>query len=342
MVSSALPLQPHLTVTNKAFHYFPRESFGVSKEAGKSNACIGRLQIHLRSNTHYYNLKGKKMDTWEVTFDETRNEENTETESGNGNGTNVGKIERIASAVGGGALIGYALKNRSKGGIALGLLGAGLLYRGASGQCEAYRALGINTASSDTTEEIARDVHIEKSITINHSPAELYKFWRNLENLPVFMEDLESVTPLDGARSHWVASGPGGKRIEWDAEIYNEKEGEMIAWRSLAGSDITNAGSVHFDPAPDGRGTYVKVTLNYNPPGGKAAALFAKLFGKEPGQLVEHNLKRLKQLIETGEIPTTEGQPSGRAVKGDNAQPENILTASQPRTRAATAGEELA
>lgn len=256
------------------------------------------------------------MNTWEVTFDENRTSEEAGT-SKNDKSTNVGKIERIASAIGGGALIGYAVKSRSKGGIALGLLGAGLLYRGASGQCEAYRAFGINTADTEGAEEVARDVHIEKSITINRSPAELYKFWRDFENLPKFMEGLESVNKLDETRSHWVATGPAGKTVEWDAEIYNEKEGELIAWRSLSGSDITNAGSVHFSPAPDGRGTYLQVTLNYNPPGGKAAALFAKLFGQEPGQLVEHNLKRLKQLIETGEIPTTEGQPSGRVAMSE-------------------------
>jgi uncharacterized membrane protein len=296
------------------------------------------------------------MDTWEVTFEEHRGEENQEAEEGqfnapndgdtHGGGANVGKIERIASAIGGGALIGYALKSRSKGGIALGLLGAGLLYRGATGQCEAYRAFGIDTANlAEDSEDVARDVHIEKSITINRSPAELYKFWRDFENLPRFMENLESVTKLDDQRSHWVATVPGGKKIEWDAEIYNEKEGELIAWRSLAGSDITNAGSVHFEPAPDGRGTYLKVTLNYNPPGGKAAALFAKLFGQEPGQLVEHNLKRLKQLIETGEIPTTEGQPSGRVQKtastGERKQ-DKLASKAPVRSKAAAAGEEVA
>ncbi len=253
------------------------------------------------------------MDTWEVTFDEGREAE--EGTNKNDNSANVGKIERIASAIGGSALIGYALKSRSKGGIALGLLGAGLLYRGASGQCEAYRAFGINTADTEGTEDVARDVHIEKSITINRTPQELYKFWRDFENLPKFMEGLDSVTKTDETRSHWVATGPAGKTVEWDAELYNEKEGELIAWRSLAGSDVTNAGSVHFTGAPDGRGTYLKVVLNYNPPGGKAAALFAKLFGQEPGQLVEHNLKRLKHLIETGEIPTTEGQSSGRVAR---------------------------
>jgi uncharacterized membrane protein len=283
------------------------------------------------------------MDTWEVTFDEKPETEELQIDNANGRGANVGKIERIASAIGGGALIGYALKSRSKGGIALGLLGAGLLYRGATGQCEAYRAFGVNTA--DGTEEVARDVHIEKSITINRSPQELYKFWRDFENLPRFMENLESVTRLDDQRSHWVAIGPGGKEIEWDAEIYNEKEGELIAWRSLPGSDLTNAGSVHFEPAPDGRGTYLKVTLNYNPPGGKAAALFAKLFGQEPGQLVEHNLKRLKQLIETGEVPTTEGQPSGRAKKTESTKQrkqDKPAGKTPVRTMAASASEEVA
>jgi uncharacterized membrane protein len=252
------------------------------------------------------------METWEVTF-EDQNQQSAENDSADNNKVNVGKIERIASAVGGGALIGYAIANRSKSGIALGLLGAGLLYRGATGQCEAYRSLGINTAEHGL-EDVARDVHVEKSITINGTPKELFRFWRDYDNLPRFMKDLESVTELDETRSHWVANGPGGKKVEWDAEIYNEKEDELIAWRSLRGSDIANAGSVHFEEAP-GHGTYVKVVLNYNPPGGKAAALLAKLFGKEPGQLVENNLRRLKQLVETGEIPTTEGQTSGREAE---------------------------
>jgi uncharacterized membrane protein len=272
------------------------------------------------------------METWEVEFEP--HSESEQENNGNGHdGINVGKYERIASAVGGGALVGYAIKSRSKAGIALGLIGAGLLYRGATGQCEAYRALGVDTAHPH--EDVARDVHIEKSITIGVAPNELYKFWRNFENLPQFMEDLESVTPLDGNRSHWVAKGPGGAKIEWDAEIYNEQEGEFIAWRSLPNADITNAGSVHFEEAPGGRGTYLKVVLNYNPPGGKAAQLFAKLFGREPGQLVDSNLRRLKQLLEAGELPTTEGQSSGRETSTE----ANTSAQTEPLAgRAAAAG----
>jgi uncharacterized membrane protein len=302
--------------------------------------------------------KGNEMDTWEANFEERGDLEtstdNLETSTNNSNGhaenggTNVGKVERILSAVGGGALVGYAIKNRSKSGVVVGLLGAGLLYRGATGQCEAYRTLGINTAEKSggaSGEDVARDVHVEKSITINSTPKELYRFWRNFENLPRFMENLESVTERDDNTSHWVAIGPGETKVEWDAEIYNEKEDELIAWRSLPGADITNAGSVHFQEAPGGRGTYLKVVLNYNPPGGKAAALFAKLFGQEPGQLVEHNLKRLKQFIETGEIPTTEGQPSGREAEAVAASPErkaDALAGATPLGKAHAAAKEVA
>ena len=280
------------------------------------------------------------MDTWEVTF-EDRDRQSADNGNTNNSKVNVGRIERIASAVGGGALVGYAITNRTKTGIALGLLGAGLLYRGATGQCEAYRSLGINTANDGASEDVAREVHIEKSVTISSTPKELFRIWRDFENLPRFMENLESVTKLDETRSHWVANGPGDKKVEWDAEIYNEKENEMIAWRSLPGADVTNAGSVHFEEAP-GHGTYVKVVLNYNPPGGKAASLLAKLFGKEPGQLVEQNLRRLKQLVETCEIPTTEGQPSGRQqqVESTGERKQNKLASKTPAGNLARAARE--
>lgn len=253
------------------------------------------------------------LETWEVEFDEKHEIPKIHGTSRD-NGVNVGQVERIASAIGGGGLIAYGLSNRSLAGSLLAVLGAALLHRGVTGYCHGYQALGINTAESSTAndEEVARDVHVEKSIAINSTPEELYSFWRDFENLPRFMENLESVTKLDETRSHWVATGPGGKRIEWDAEIYNEHPNELIAWRSLPDADVTNAGAVRFETAAGGRGTIVRVTLNYNPPGGTAGKLIAKLFGEEPGQLVENNLRRFKQLIETGDIPTTEGQSSGR------------------------------
>jgi uncharacterized membrane protein len=215
-----------------------------------------------------------------------------------GPSANVGGIERVACALAGGALAIYGLRRRSISGLALSVAGAALLHRGSTGHCNAYEALGINTAKHPEHDiPVARDVHIEKSITIGRSPQELYTFWRQFENLPRFMNNLESVTSLGFNRWHWVAKGPLGKTVEWDAEIYNEKPNEMIAWRSLEGADVTNAGSVHFEPARGERGTQVKVILNYNAPAGKVSALLAKLFGQEPGQMIEEDLRRLKQVL---------------------------------------------
>jgi uncharacterized membrane protein len=181
------------------------------------------------------------------------------------------------------------------------LLGAGLAYAAA-------RAL--NKVEGD----VARDVHVETSISIDRSPEELYAFWRDFTNLPVFMMNLESVTLLDSVRSHWIANGPLGKRVEWDAEVYNDKENELIAWRSLENADVLNAGSVRFEAGPEGHGTFVRVTVNYNPPAGAIGASLAKFLGAEPQQLIKEDLRRLKQMMEAGEMATIDGQTSGRAL----------------------------
>src|SRR6266536_964473 len=233
------------------------------------------------------------------------------TDQANSHGINVDSIERWACAIGGGALTIYGLRRRTTGGLLLTLAGAALLHRGTTGHCNTYQAFGITTAEKHyDAAPIARDVHIEKSTTIDKSPAELYRFWREFENLPRFMSHLESVRRVGLDRWHWVAKGSLGTRVEWDAEIYNEKPNELIAWRSLEGADITNAGSVRFMPMA--RSTHVKVNLNYKAPGGKVSALMAKLFGQEPGQMIEEDLRRLKQVLETGGIATVEGRPSGR------------------------------
>jgi uncharacterized membrane protein len=246
-------------------------------------------------------------------------------------GVNVGAIERLACAIAGGAMAAYGLRRRSASGLILTLAGAALLHRGGTGHCNTYQALGITTAGDgEHGADIARDVHVEKSIIIKKSPKELYSFWRDFENLPRFMDHLESVNSVGFNRWHWVAKGPVGMRPEWDAEIYNERPNELIAWRSLAGT-VTNAGSVRFEPAPGERGTQVKVVLNYNAPGGKVSALLAKLFGQEPGQMIEEDLRRLKQILETGEITGVEGQTSGRnAVQSatNDASPNESASAS--------------
>ena len=194
------------------------------------------------------------------------------------------------------------------------MVGAGLAYAAAK---------AIKNANS---EEVARDMHVETSIVINKSPRDLYLFWRDFKNLPLFMKHLESVVSLDDGRTHWVAKGIGGIKVEWDAEIYNEIENEMIAWRSVDNADVVNAGSVRFQAAPKGHGTYVRVTLNYNPPTGSVGASLARLLGTEPGQLIKEELRRFKQLMETGEIATIDGQSSGRAEDAVRLSAENITT----------------
>lgn len=253
---------------------------------------------------------------------------------------NVGELERLASAIAGGALTVYGLRQRSLGGLCLTLAGTALLHRGVTGHCNTYQAFGITTNDDKTAHgeaPVARDVHVEKAIAIDKTPEELFSFWRQFENLPRFMKHLESVTCSGLNRSHWIAKGPAGKDVEWDAEIYNEKPNEMIAWRSLEGADVVNAGSVRFTPLGV-RGTEVKVILNYNLPGGKISALFAKLFGSEPGQMIADDLRRLKQILETGEAATTEGQPSGRVAGAMPHKPgANSLSEGQTlKSRAAT------
>jgi uncharacterized membrane protein len=156
-------------------------------------------------------------------------------------------------------------------------------------------------------------IRVSQAIIINRSPEELYRFWRDFQNLPRFMNHLESVRELGNGRSHWVLKAPAGRNIEWDAEIIEDRPNELIAWRSLEGADVDNIGSVRFERAPGGRGSIIRVEMRYNPPGGMVGATVAKLFGEDPQWLIKDDLRRLKQVMETGEVITTEGQSAGRA-----------------------------
>lgn len=163
---------------------------------------------------------------------------------------------------------------------------------------------GTNGGSATATRAgaAARGVHVIRAITVNRPPEEVYAFWRNLENLPRFMAHLQEVSVLDDRRSHWKADAPAGRSVEWDAEIIEDRPSEILAWRSLDGSDVPNRGSVRFSPAPGDRGTEVRVELRYDPPGGGLGAMVAKLFGEEPGQQVDGDLRRFKQVMEVGEV----------------------------------------
>jgi uncharacterized membrane protein len=174
-----------------------------------------------------------------------------------------------------------------------------------------------------------RAVHVRKAITIGRPAEDLYKFWRDFENLPRFMRHLEAVQVIDERRSHWKAKAPLGRTVEWDAEITEDRPNERLAWRSLEGADVPNYGSVTFEPAPGGRGTTVRVDLHYEPPGGIIGATIAKLFGQEPGQQVQEDLRAFKQLMETGEVVQSEASvkgggaarpPAGSARRGELTQ----------------------
>jgi len=152
--------------------------------------------------------------------------------------------------------------------------------------------------------------HVTASATIRRSPAEIYAAWHDFERLPTFMYHLDSVRVVDG-HSHWKAKGPAGTHVEWDAEVIEDRPDSLIAWRSVDGSQIDNAGCVRFVPAPGDRGTEVYVSLDYKAPGGPAAVAVAKLLGEEPGQQIADDLRRFKQLMEVGEIVRSEGSPAG-------------------------------
>src|SRR5580765_4346954 len=227
------------------------------------------------------------------------------------NGINVGKTERLVSAIAGAAVIALALRRRRLRGL-LFPLGGTLLSRAVTGRCPVNRALGRNTAKADRVSPVVRGegIKVERTIIVNRPREEVYHFWRQLENLPRFMDHLESVTVLDEDRSHWVAKAPAGTKVEWDASIQDEIEYELIAWRSLPGSDIDNAGSVHFIPAGDG--TELRVVLSYDPPAGRVGAAVAELLGEEPEQQVEEDLRRFKQVMEAVETPARSRKPAKR------------------------------
>jgi len=153
---------------------------------------------------------------------------------------------------------------------------------------------------------------VSETITVNATPQALYAFWKNVENLPLFMRHLESVSVTGETTSHWIASAPGGTSVEWDAEIVDDQPDRRIGWRTLPESQVVHEGLVSFEPTVGGRGTIVRVDMLYRPPAGRLGAQIARLFGEEPSTQVNEDLRRLKQLLETGEVATTLGQPSGK------------------------------
>ena len=177
---------------------------------------------------------------------------------------------------------------------------------------------------------------MRKAITVNRPPEEVYRFWHDFRNLPRFMHHLESVQVTGDRRSHWKTKGPAGMSVEWDAETVDDRPNELIAWRSVEGSQVDNAGSVRFVPAPGGRGTEVHVELRYSPPGGAVAAAIAWLFGESADQQVYDDLRAFKQVIETGEVLVSDATLGRRGCWQRPAQPPADLPADWPGTRGLT------
>ncbi len=248
---------------------------------------------------------------------------------------NVADPERVLSVAIGAALVTMGLRRRDTAGIAAAIIGGGFLYRGSTGHCGVYEALGVSTGDSDAvldaprrrglhgfaaTVNARKAIQVDRSVTIERDAADLYDFWRGLTRLPEFMEHLESVTTLPGNRTHWKAKAPGGGTVEWDAEIVNDVPNRIIAWKTVGHPDVANAGSVNFKPATGGRGTVVSVVLDYEPPAGRIGAFIARLFGENPDRQVREDLRKFKQLMETGAITTSARTAEDSAYVGSSKQ----------------------
>jgi uncharacterized membrane protein len=215
-----------------------------------------------------------------------------------GRGSRSETVQRLAPLIGGGALAAWGVKRlvdrRSAASIGMTAAAGLLVYKG----IRSYNGA-------------RRRANLEATFTINKPADELYRYWRNFDNLPRFMQHLKSVQ-ASGNRLHFVARGPLGAKLSWDAEITDEKENEWIVWRSLADSPLRHNGSVHFRLAPGNRGTVITVAIQYQAASSGVGRILLDLLGTLPERQLREELRHFKQLMEAGEIPTTEGQPSGR------------------------------
>jgi uncharacterized membrane protein len=217
---------------------------------------------------------------------------------------NVAEAERWGSVALGGGLLLYAMKKRSWSALVFGLVGGGLVLRGALGKSLFYRLIGINTATGKGLmgqHAVHNLIRADKAIVIDRPADELYRFLRELENLPMVFGHLKSVNSIDARRSLWKAKMPAGIDLVWEAEITEERENRKLAWRASDPSGLRSEGTLVLDPVGEGgKNTQVGVHLEYELPLGKPGKAFAKLFGKHPDRLVDEELHRFKSLMETG------------------------------------------
>jgi len=241
-----------------------------------------------------------------------------------GGEVNVGRTERIASAVGGAALAALGARERGVRGAVLGLLGLALVHRGASGHCAVYGTMGVDTAGhggrrrrpADGTAEEA-GISVSASITVKRPAEELYAFWRDFRNAPRYMDRIVRVEVLDELRSRWTASGPTGQSWEWESEVTEDVPGALIAWESLPGSELPNRGWVQFAATGDGR-TEVRYFVEFDPPAGVVGQAIARVFQEAPEEMARGDLRRFRALVESGEVAAGAGT-AGREDWGTDA-----------------------
>lgn len=215
--------------------------------------------------------------------------------------------------LGGAALLIWGWRRRSWLGVALSSAGVDLLNWSCTGHY-LHEALGVTGLTSKGLRALVPHqlgIRVERSISVYRPVDEVYQFFRNFKNMARFLSHVNDVREMDEKHSHWFVKGPAGMELEWDAEILQEQPNELISWRSIGCPDVESTGSVRFEKAPGERGTFIRVSLNYMPPAGALGAAIAKLFGEEPEKQIRDDLRRLKQILEAGEIATTAGPPTG-------------------------------
>ncbi len=232
---------------------------------------------------------------------------------------NIGQAERQVTLITAAGLAAVGVIKRGPIGLAMLGLGGIMAYRSVKGHCMLYDKLGINAATSERPDPTAlyeHGVHLEESVVVAKPADELYDFWRDLSNHPKFMANLKQVATNDAGLSHWVVEAPTGGIYEWDAEIIADDDGRSLSWRTVGAADAHHAGTARFNELKGDRGTQVTVEIQYLPPTGaafigKLAAKLFKLLGQDPSGDLRQNLHNFKHLMETGELPTNEGQPRG-------------------------------
>ncbi|MFC3199699.1 SRPBCC family protein [Parapedobacter deserti] len=218
---------------------------------------------------------------------------------------NVGTAERVASVALGAYLLSRGMKHLSYQSVPALVASGYLLVRGGIGYCPISRSIGKKDIHNPA-------INIKAVMTVNRPREAVYQFWRALDKLPSFMSHLREVRVMDAKKSHWIAEIPGtGGSIEWDAEIVKDVPNELIGWQSINGADLRNAGKVEFFDAPR-QGTEVRVVFSYHPPAGGPGTVTAKLLNPFFKGVVENEIFNFKRVMEAGEVPTTDGQPSGK------------------------------